>query len=184
MKVLDKIGLVLFSSIVLLGGLAIILAIAGWLEINLVIDAIELIITGEVASKITLGILVVLILLALKCIFLNADQKSTSSVKDGVLLENDNGKLLVSKDTIESLTNAVVKNYETAQNVTTKVDLDNENNVSIYLTLFVYPDAVIKDLTISLQKDVKETVKRSLDLEVKDVNVRIKNITMRKEVKE
>mgnify|MGYP002531085085 FL=1 len=66
----------------------------------------------------------------------------------------------------------------------TKVELDNENNVSIFITLFVYPDAIIKELTISLQKDIKETIKKSLDLEVKDVNVRIKNYTARKEVKE
>ena len=184
MKVLDKIGLVLFSTIILLISFALILTISGWLDLDLVIDSIEYITTESIASKITFGIAVLLILLAVKCIFLNSDTKSTSNLKDGILLENDNGKLLVSKDTIESLTNATVRNFETAQNVMTKVELDNENNVSIYITLFVYPDAVIKDLTISLQKDVKETIKKSLDLDVKDVNVRIKNITIKKEVKE
>ena len=184
MKVLDKIGLVLFSTIILLISFALILTISGWLDLDLVIDSIEYITTESIASKITFGIAVLLILLAVKCIFLNSDTKSTSNLKDGILLENDNGKLLVSKDTIESLTNATVRNFETAQNVMTKVELDNENNVSIYITLFVYPDAVIKDLTISLQKDVKETIKKSLDLDVKDVNVRIKNITIKKELKE
>ncbi len=184
MKVLDKIGLVLFSTIILLVSLALILAITGWLELNLIIDAIELIVTGEIAAKITFVVSVIFVLLAVKCIFLNSNEKSTSSGKDGILLENENGKLLVSKDTIESLANSVVKNYETAQNVMTKVDLDNENNVNIYITLFVYSDAVIKDLTVSLQKDIKETVKKSLDLDVKNVNVRVKNIAQKKENKE
>lgn len=184
MKILDKIGLIVFSSIVLLSGLAIILGIAGWLDLDLIIDAVELIITGEVASKITFGVSIVLILLAVKCIFLNSDAKSTSSGKDGILLENDNGKLLVSKDTIESLANSVVRNYEMAQNVATNVKLDDENNVSIFVTLFVYSDAVIKDLTVSLQKDIKATIKKSLDLDVKEVNVKIKNIAAKKEVKE
>ena len=184
MKILDKIGLVLFSSLILLGGLAVLFAISGWLELGIVLDAIQFIITGEVAARVTFVITVLLILLAIKCIFLNSDSKSTSNLKDGVLLENDNGKLLVTKDTIESLANAVVKNYETAQNAVTKVELDNESNVSIFITLFVYPDVVIKDLTVSLQKDIKETIKKSLDLEVKDVNVRIKNITPKKEIKE
>ena len=184
MKILDKIGLVLFSSLILLGGLAVLFTISGWLELGIVLDAIEFIITGEVAARVKFVITVLLILLAIKCIFLNSDSKSTSNLKDGVLLENDNGKLLVTKDTIESLANAVVKNYETAQNAVTKVELDNESNVSIFITLFVYPDAVIKDLTVSLQKDIKETIKKSLDLEVKDVNVRIKNITPKKEIKE
>lgn len=184
MKILDKIGLVVFSSIVLLLSLALILTIAEWLDLKLVLNAVEYIVTNKVAARVTFGVCVVLILLAIKTIFLNSDAKSTSSGKEGILLENDNGKLLVSRDTIESLTNAVVENYETAQNVLTKVELDGDNNVSVFITLFVYPDAVIKDLTVSLQNDVKSTIKKSLDLDVKDVNVRIKNITAKKEVKE
>lgn len=184
MKVLDKIGLIIFSIIVLLGGLSIVLTISGWLDLNLVINGLEYIVTEDIISKVVFGISIVLILLALKCIFFNSDVKGTSNLKDGILLENDNGKLLVSRDTIESLTNAVVKNFETAQNVMTKVELDEANNVSIFITLFVYPDAVIKDLTIALQRDIKETIKKSLDLEVKDINVRIKNIATKKEVKE
>ena len=123
------------------------IAIAGWLDLNLVIKAVEIGITHEIISKVVLGVSVVLILLALKCIFFNADTKNGNGQKDGILLENDNGKLLVSKNTIESLANAVVKNYESAQNVMTKVELDLENNVSIFITLFVYPDAIIKELS-------------------------------------
>lgn len=184
MKVLDKIGLVLFSSIMLLVSVAVLLTIVGWLDLNVVTAGIEYMVTDTVGAKISIGLAVVFILLAIKCIFLNSDTKSTGIPKEGILLENDNGKLLVSKDTIESLTNSVVKNYETAQNIMTKVELSEDSSVSIFVTLFVYPDAVIKDLTVSLQKDIKETIKKSLDLDVKDVNVRIKNIAAKKEVKE
>ena len=131
MKILDKIGLVLFSSIILLVSLALILTIAGWLDLDLVIDSVEYITTDNIGAKVTFGISLVLILLAIKCIFLNSGTKSTSNSKDGILLENDSGKL-----------------------------------------------------TASLQKNIKETITKSLDLEVKDVNVRIKNITVKKEVKE
>lgn len=184
MKILDKIGLALFSSIILLLSLIILFAIAGWLDLNIVLDAVEFGITNRISQKIISALSILFILLAVKCVFFNSDVKSTSNMKDGILLENDNGKLLVSRDTIESLTNSVVRNYETAQNVMTKVELDNENKVNIFITLFVYPDAIIKDLTVSLQRDVKETIKRSLDLDVKDVNVRVKNITVKKEIKE
>lgn len=184
MKILDKIGLVIFSSIILLMSLAIILTIAEWIELDIIFEIIEIALTGGIERKIVTGLAIVFILLAIKCIFFNSDYRSTSSSRDGILLENDNGKLLVSRDTIESLANSVVKNYETAQNVTTKVELDDVNNVNVFVTLFVYPDAIIKDLTISLQKDIKETIKKSLDLDVKDVNVKIKNITAKKEVKE
>ena len=184
MKVLNKIGLVLFSTLILLEGLAICLCIAGWIDLSIITDALEYITTDSLATKIALGVSILFILLAIKCIFLNSDESSNNNSKDGILLENESGKLLVSRDTIESLTNSVVKNYETAQNVMTRVELDSENNVSIFITLFVYPEAIIKDLTVSLQKNVKETIKKSLDLDVRDVNVKIKNITTKKDVKE
>ena len=48
--------------------------------------------------------------------------------------------------------------------VITKVDVDNENHVKIYITLFVYPDAIIKELSNKIQVNVKDTIKKSLDL--------------------
>lgn len=181
MKILDKIGLVLFSTIILVISLLICMVISGWLDLELIVDGLEYIVTNETAGRVTMAILFVFIFLALKCIFFNSDVRENSKGKDGILLENENGKLLVSKDTIESLTNSVVKNFETAETVMTKVDLDEDNTVKIYITLSVHPDAVIKDLTNKLQSDVKAAVKRSLDLDVKAVNVRIKNINTKKE---
>ncbi len=181
MKVLDKIGLVLFSIIILVISLSLCIIISGWLDLEIVIDGLEYMVINEITAKTTATISMLLVILALKCIFFNADAKENKNSKEGILLENENGKLLVSKDTIESLTNSVVRNFETAETVMTKVDLDEENNVRIYITLSVHPDAVIKDLTTKLQNDIKSAVKRSLDLDVKAVNVRIKNINMKKE---
>ena len=82
------------------------------------------------------------------------------------------------------MANTVIKSFDSAETVMTKVEVDEESHIKIYITLSVHPDAVIKDLTVSLQNDVKSTIKKSLDLDVKDVNVRIKNITAKKEVKE
>ena len=53
--------------------------------------------------------------------------------------------------------------------------------ISAAITLSVYSDAVIKELTTKLQIDVKEAIKKSLELEVKEVNVRVKDINVKKE---
>ena len=45
----------------------------------------------------------------------------------------------------------------------------------------VHPDAVIKDLSAKLQSNVKEAIKKSLDLDVTEVNIRVKNISTKKE---
>ena len=181
MKFLDKFNLVLFSIIILVISLIICLLLFGWLGLDLAVDGISFLVRNTVASNVSLGVSIILILLALKSIFFNSYSKEQMQNKDGILLENDNGKLLVSRDTIESLTNAVVKSFESAESVMTKVEVDNESHVKIYITLFVYPDAVIKELSSKLQTNVKETIKKSLDLDVTEVNIRIKNISVKKE---
>lgn len=181
MKFLDKFNLVVFSIIILTISLIACLLSFGWLELKLVLEGLTFLVRDVVANNILLGTSVVLILLSIKSIFFNSYTREQIQNKEGILLENDNGKLLVSKDTIESLTNAVVKSFESAESVMTKVEVDNENHVKIYITLFVYPDAIIKELSSKLQKNVKETIKKSLDLNVTEVNIRIKNVSIKKE---
>lgn len=181
MKFLDKFNLILFSMIILIISVITCMLAFGWLDLNSILSGIRVLVKDSVASAITLGTSLVLIVLAIKSIFFNSFSKDKADNKDGILLENDNGKLLVSKDTIESLTNTVVKSFESAENVMTKVEVDSESHVKIYITLYVYPDAVIKELSNKLQTNVKETIKKSLDLDVTEVNIRIKNISVKKE---
>lgn len=181
MKILDKFNLALFSVLILIISLIICLLSFGWLSLDLAKDGIDFLVKNTIANNIALGASIILILLSIKSIFFNSFTKEKMENKDGILLENDNGKLLVSKDTIESLTNTVVKSFESAESVMTKVDVDNESHVKIYITLFVYPDAVIKELSNKLQTNVKDTIKKSLDLDVTEVNIRVKNISVKKE---
>ena len=181
MKIIDRFNLALFSIRILAVSLVICILAFGWLDYNLAIDGITYVVTNDVGSKVLVGVAIVLILLAIKSIFFNSFSKEKIQSKEGILLENDNGKLLVSRDTIESLTNAVVKSFETAENAMTKVEVDEESKVKIYITLFVHPDAVIKELSTKLQTNVKDTIKKSLDLDVTEVNIRVKNIAAKKE---
>ena len=180
MKGLDRFNLILFSIIIL------VLSILGcflqfeWINIDLATDGISFLLENTVASNITLGLAIVLILLSVKSIFFNS-YASESQGKDGILLENDNGKLLVSRDTIESLTNTVIRSFDSAETIMTKVEVDEESHIKIYITLSVHPDAVIKDLSAKLQSNVKEAIKKSLDLDVTEVNIRVKNISVKKE---
>ena len=156
MKFLDKFNLILFSIIILVLSLLVCLLAFGWLGIDLALGGILFLATDVVTRNIALGISIVLIILAIKSIFFNSFSKERAQGKDGILLENDNGKLLVSRDTIESLTNTVVKSFESAESVMTKVEVDEENHVKIYITLFVYPDAIIKELSSKIKNKKKK----------------------------
>ncbi len=181
MKILEKITLVLFANLMLILSVIAILLIVGWLQVSTVSGVITYIINEPIASNVLLGISIIFILLAIKCIFFDNSSKKDEMGKDGVLLENADGKLLISKETLENLIDGVVKGFSSAQNSTTKVELDEQNNVKVFITLFVGEDAVIKELSTNLQAKIKETIKKASDLEVKEVNIRVKNIAPKKE---
>ena len=184
MKIVDRICSVIFSIIVLIMSLISAFIITRWLDIELISEWTIKIFSNKVSGPISLALAIILSILSIKCIFFSSNAKEKS--KEGILLENENGKLLVSKDTVENITGTVIKNFESVESSITKVEVDNENKISIFITLSVFSEAIIKDLASKIQNNVKDAIKNSLDLEIKEVNVRIKNVTVKKdsEVKE
>ena len=181
MKTIERITLTLFSSLILIISVILCIAIFGWIDLGVVGDVINVAITDSVTSKILLILFILFILLSIRCIFFDSSAKEKEEYKNGILLENSNGKLLITKETIENLVNAVVKGFDSAENVTTSIELDKENNLKIFVNLVVKENAVIKELSTNLQNKIKETIKQSSDLEVKEVNIKVKNIEPKKE---
>ena len=181
MKTIEKITLVLFSSLTLILSVFVCLVIFGWLSVDAIGDIATVLTTDPVTSKIILAFAIIFILLAIKCIFFDSSSKEKEEYRNGILLENSNGKLLITKETIENLVKAVVKGFDSAEDVTTSVELDNENNLRVFVNLTVKENAVIKELSSNLQTKIKETIKQSSDLEVKEVNIKVQNIEQTKD---
>ena len=176
MKIIEKITLILYANIILILSIILCLLIFGWLDMETVGNIVEKGLTQDPASKIILAISIIFILLSIRCIFFDSSAKEKEENKNGILLENANGKLLITRETIESLVNTIVKGFEGAEDVTTKIEFDKDNNISVFVNLTVKENAVIKELSSNLQTKIKETVKRSSDLEVKEVNIKVRNI--------
>ncbi len=176
MKILEKITLIIYSNIMLVLAIILSLLVFGWLDIGLVGDIVTKIVVGETSGKIVLGLSVIFILLSIKCIFFDSTSREQIKERQGVLLENENGKLMISKETIENLVNSVALNFQSAEDVTTRVVLDKENNVNVFVNLIVNEEAIIKDLSANLQAKIKEKVKTATDLEVKEVNITVKKV--------
>ena len=90
---------------------------------------------------------------------------------------------MISKETIETLVNSVALNFQSAEEVVTRVELDKDNNVNIFVNLVVSSDTVIKDLSVDLQDKIKTKVKGTTDLDVKEVNITIKKAIQEKQTK-
>ena len=179
MKVIEKITLIIYSNIILILSIIACLLIFGWLDIDIVQGLVRSLLLYGTSSKVILGVSIVFILLSLRCIFFDPTSKQELKDKQGILLANDNGKLMISKETIENLVEAVTKEFKVAKDVTSKVEIDKENNVNVFVNLVVGADTVIKDLSADLQSKVKETT----DLEVKEVNINVKKAVPEKSSK-
>lgn len=183
MKILDKIILNIYSLIILIESIIAILLIFGWAKLETLIYIITDILNNGVAYNIVFGISIVFIILSIKAMLFRGSkvredivEKRKDKMGDGVLLENEDGKLLISKETIERLANSVVKNFANIQDAKTKVLIDSKNNITIIVELQILQNTVIKDLNANLQTRIKEVIREATELEVNEVNIKIKNI--------
>ena len=178
MKFLDKLVLKIFSLIILIIAIGIILIMTGILPINAINNQISFIISEENSIKTLIIVLAVLMLLAIKGIFFTS--KTENKGKEGIVLENNSGKLVISKESLENLIASVTKEVPGADTVASKTIVDKNKNLIIYVTAVVSKDVMIKDVSNELQQKIKEAMRKTADLEVKEVNIKIKNITSKK----
>lgn len=181
MKILEKLTLIIYSYVILIISVLACLLVFGWVDIDLVGEIIKGAIVSSTWGKVILGVSVVFILLSIKCIFFDSTSRQQIKERQGVLLENESGKLMISKETIENLVNSVAKGFESTEDVTTRVELDKDNNVKVYANLIVSSEAVIKDLSAKLQTSIKEKIKKATDLEVNEVNITVKKVAPKEE---
>jgi len=181
MKIFDKIGLALFSTIVLIMSVIVCLLIFGWLSLADVNALMQALLNDPTSCNIVLGIALVCVLLAIKCIFFESTTKVEKDMNDGILIENENGKLIISRNTIQNLVTSAAKEFEAAKDATSIVRANKEGTIDIDVTIYAFSDAIIKDLSTNLQKRVKEVIKKSLDIDIKEVNVKVKDVTPKQE---
>lgn len=184
MKFLERLALIVYSYIVLILAVILSLLIFNWLDFTIVSNVIKSLVTDNIISKIILGINIIFILLSIKCIFF--DEKSREKLKEsqGILLKNENGQLMISKESINNMVKNAVVGFDTVKECNTKIDVNSENQIMITMYLVVNENVVIKELATNLQVKVKEEVKKISDLDVEEVNVKIMNLQGTKKNKE
>lgn len=178
MKFFDKLVLKIFSIIILVIGIFAILLITGIINVEMVLNEIIKLSDGE-TIKYSIVALAVLMLLSIKGLFFTSKNQD-KVLKEGIILENTNGKLVISKESLENLVSSVTKDIPGADAITSRTILDKNRNLIVNVTAAVSKDVMIKDVSNEVQARIKEAMKKTADLEVKEVNIRIKNITSKK----
>ena len=177
MKILDKIILFIFSIIIL--AIIVIIGLINFQLFNTVEiskKVIDIISNTQLEEQRTVLYIVETIvgLLAIKGILF---QSKTKKVQDGILLENNNGKLLISKTTLQNLIRDLSLNTPGVLSATPKILLNKDTELEVNIDIIVYKDTVIKDVTKQIQEEVITSIKQASDLNVSAVNVSIQNIS-------
>lgn len=175
MKFLERFALVVYSYIVIILAVILGLLVFNWIDLSTVSEIIGALVTGTVSSKITLAVCAILILLSIKCIFFDERSKEKLKETQGVLLKNENGELMISKESIDNMVKNAVIGFDKVKGCNAKIDVNEQNQLLITLSLMVEESVVIKELAVQLQQKVKEEVKKVADLEVKEVNIKVAN---------
>ena len=184
MKFLEKFALTVYSYIVLVLAVIMCLLVFNWIDIGTVTKTVTTIAQGDISSKITLVISAIFILLSIKCIFFDSDTEEKIKESQGILLKNENGQLMISKETIDNIVKNAVAGFNNVKDCHTRIDVNSDNQLRITLFLSVYENIVIKELASNLQNKIKEEVKKVSDLDVQEVNVKITSLQEVKKSKE
>lgn len=179
MKFFDKLVLKIFSIIILAIGIISILLMTGIINLEMILNEVVKLSDGETTIEVAIGVLAVLMLLSIKGLFFTS-RNQDKTLKEGIILENTNGKLVISRESLENLVASVTKDIPGADTIASKTILDKNRNLIVNVTAAVSKDVMIKDVSNEVQARVKEAMKKTADLEVKEVNIKIKNITSKK----
>ena len=176
MKFLERFALITYSLIILILSVILSLLIFNWIDFGTVTEMVNALITGSLSSKITLGVCVVFILLSIKCMFFDERSKEVLKESQGILLKNENGQLMISKETIDNMVKNAVAGFENVKECNTKIDVNEQNQLKVTLFLTVNENVVIKELAGNIQTKIKDEVKKVSDLDVQEVNVKVMSL--------
>ena len=178
MKFIDRMSLKIFALIIGVLSIMVALIVTGIIPVDYLTDPIIYLTDGTVKIKATLIVCAVLLLLVIKSLCFTS--KPNDDGKEGIVLENSSGKLVISKESLENMIASVSKEIPGTESTTSKTLVDKDKNLKVYVTTVVSKDVMIKDISTELQHKIKDAMKKTADLEVKEVNVKIKNITSKK----
>lgn len=181
MKIVDRIFYWLLSVLVFIVSLISIFGYINIFGLGEKIFSIPVFIYKDMNFNTRLTLLVISFifnLMAIKGMFFQAKNKNEKMT--GILLENNNGKLSISKETIANLIKDVAEDVDGIDVVKSDNYLDSKGNLAVKIDITVYKEVNIKEVSKELQEKVKRAIKNMTDIETSDVNIVLKNISNKK----
>ena len=168
MKILEKFVLILYSFLVLVISVVLCLVIFKIIDIETINNCIKYMLEDSTILITVLASSIVCILLSIRCLFFRKRKEIKKSDATDILLENESGRLLISKRAIENAVKNVVNNaVKDTKDCKVIVDIDPANYLSVYVSILLNNNLKIRDMTLDLQLKIKSQIKDDFDLDVK-----------------
>ena len=177
MKILEKFVLILYSFLVLVISVVLCLVIFKIIDIETINNCIKYMLEDSTILITVLASSIVCILLSIRCLFFRKRKEIKKSDATDILLENESGRLLISKRAIENAVKNVVNNVvKDTKDCKVIVDIDPANYLSVDVSILLNNNLKIRDMTLDLQLKIKSQIKDDFDLDVKQVNIKIDSV--------
>jgi len=179
MRFLDKFLLRVFSIIILALTIFLVLLFFGIIPSS---DVSRFLIKFSDMREFTKAIIisgVLLVLFSFKGLFFQSKPKDLA--KDGIILENNSGKLVLTKESLDCIITGVVNEVDGASIESSRTILDKKIGLIVYLIISVDRDIMIKDVSKELQDKIKVAMKNTADLDVGEINIQVKKVSIKKQ---
>ena len=178
MKIIDRLVLAIFSLLLAIYSLFIILIP---FNINGIfsIENIMYLITSMEANYYYTVVGVILLVVSISFLFSGIIKNKEYDEKSFLVMRNEYGEIIIYSHTIVGLVQNVVDKFSGINNIKTYVRL-SEGQVEVEMNGEVMPEINIPEVTKDLQALVKTHIENATGAQVKEIKVKINNVTPNK----
>ncbi len=174
MRVLDKLISFIFNVFVIVVAVSIILVLAGFVNSPVIFGLLNDYVFNDAYKAIVLSSAVLVVLAGLKVtVFTSSLSKSSQK---SIMVDTPHGKIQINQDTIENVAKNVIKDYDAIKDVHTSMT-KAKNGINMYMMISVYQNTNIKEVITRVQNDVKKQIESTTSVIVRNVDVKIKNVS-------
>lgn len=173
MKIFRGFLIILYALIAMSLGIVVFLYPFGLITDD--IDAFLRIYTlGNQSSIIYIVTGIVLIILSLVVILGGVNSKKKSLF---IVMSTELGELKISSETIIGLAKIAIQNNKEVKDFELDIKISKENQIQVEMKAKVNNDSIIPELTLEVQKNIKDTIERCTGVAVESVKMEISSLT-------
>ncbi len=171
-SLLNRVLLTLYTIVIIIVSLFLMAVAVGIIPFNQIVNTLTNIDYGWDVAVVLAIVSLVFLLISLKLLFSGTERNKVT----GTLLKHtDLGMIKVSINTLDTLTQKAVRNFQEVKDVKSLV-VPEIDGIKVRLIILLMPDVNIPTITQSVQSKVKEYIESTAGILVKEVEIYVDNL--------